>query len=149
MSLSSKRHKKKPTTPTALDLRSLPGKLGNRNQTKSYCLNVSYNAPLHLLKTWKIHQLFVALESRANLQRHRGNHGRVASRCMSSSPTPPKPGVVFFSGPIPVRFFSWGRGPGVRGGPPLTLHPASQPTNQISTTFCKFRRRFKNLKVVL
>ena len=54
-----------------------------------------------------IRRLLGVSEPKANLQRHQDNHGRVASRYMPGSPTPSKPRVVFFSGPIPVRFVSW------------------------------------------
>ena len=60
---------------------------------------------------------------KASLRSHRGNHGRVVSRYMSGSPTPPTPGVVFFLGQSLCDFFlMWGGW----GGGPLFAQPANQ-----------------------
>ena len=69
----------------------------------------------------QIRRLLGVSESKANLHRHRGNHMQTLTIlgstvkspvdiCPAGSPTPAKPEVVFFSGAIAVRFFSWGGG---------------------------------------
>ena len=73
--------------------------------------------------------------SKANLRRNRGNHGRAASRYMSRNPTPPTPAVVFFLGQSLCDFFLMGGGERETG---VGRCSASQPTNQILTTFCEF-----------
>ena len=65
-------------------------------------------------------------ESKANLPRHRGNHTQTLTIlgstvkspvdvCLAGSPTPANPERVFFSGAIPVRFFSRRGGGGEAG----------------------------------